>query len=176
MLITVDEYQEMLGLADVNEEKAESALEAAENLIEKYLRRRIAVQERTETTYFDMPCDRMQLKGYPVQEVGSLTGAEMKHLDAENGILRFARPVTGAVSCTYTGGMGTAPAAILQACALLAQAIEQSADNGGQTVMSERLDDYQVMFYNATEGRETKLEGFCPAAAALLNPYRGINR
>ena len=176
MLITVDDYMDMMGLADANEDRAASALEAAENLIEKYLRRRIEVREYTEKTYFDIPCDRMQLKGYPVQEVGSLTGAEMKHLDAENGIVRFVRPVIGAVSCTYTGGLGTVPAAIRQACALLAQAIEQSADNGGKTVMSERLGDYQVMFYNATEGRETKLEGFCPAAAALLNPYRGINR
>ena len=115
----------------------------------------------------------MQLRAYPVEKIEALTGAEQKHLDRENGILRFEKPACGAVVCRYTGGLEPIPAAILQACTLVTQALLQTADNGGKTLMSERLGDYQVMFYQGKEGQAASLEGLSPAAAALLAPYRG---
>lgn len=176
MLITMEEYRAMLGLEDVNEEQAEAAIRAAEELIGKYLRRRLALDEYTEERYFDAPRGGMQLRAYPVEEILEIEGAQVKHLDAENGILRFERPAAGAVRCRYRGGMDEIPMAIRQACALMAQALTESAGNGGRALMSERLGDYQVMFYNNQESRTASAEGLSPAAAALLAPYRSINR
>lgn len=175
MLITYEEYTAMMGNAEADREKTEAALDAAGEMIQKWLHRKILQGEYTEERYFDRPRDRMHLRGYPVAEVSLLTGARQKHLDKENGILRFEAPVCGAVSCTYTGGLEAIPTPIRQACALIAQALMQAADNGGKSMMSERLGDYQVMFYQAKEGRESELDGLSPAAAALLAPYRGIN-
>jgi hypothetical protein len=55
----------------------------------------------------------------------------------------------GIYRVTYTGGLDPVPAPIKQAIALLVAALNNTVENKGQQVASERLSDYQVIYAHA---------------------------
>lgn len=170
MLLEVDDLKYMIpDLAESDEDALKVMLQAASDLIEMQLNRKLMLEERVQTRMHSGQV--VLLDAYPVKSVQSvkLNGAEVTgwQADAERGIMYLPEPCRGILEITYSGGFTKAPAAIQQACALMVASMIRSAEAGGQAIMSERLGDYQMQFY------QSGTEKLSPAAEALIAPYRG---
>lgn len=173
-LITADEFYTMTGKdsAVIAREMLEGLLEAASGVAEIKLARKIKLGEYVQQRFI---AGRMALlEAYPVERVDKVTvdGREIADwkLDAANGILRLPWHIEGLLEVTYTGGMEHVPMAVKQACALIALSLNSAMENEGQTLMSERLGDYQMMYYQP--GAKGQSMSVSPAADALLTPYK----
>jgi hypothetical protein len=175
-LMSVEELATMTGVSenDLNEDQAEALIDAAFSLIEAHLGRKLERGAYTQTRF--RAGDTVLLDGYPVASVSSVTvdGKNVTDwkLDGENGILRFDEAVDGLVEVSYVGGLEEIPRAMKQAAALIVGSAQKSLENGGQTLMSERLSDYQMMYYQPTGGGAGGVASISPAAAALLLPWK----
>lgn len=176
MLIDVAQLSQMTGrkISDADESAMlETLIEAASGLIELRLGRKLALDDYVQRHFHHG--DTALLEAYPVEQVTSvrLDGIELTDwkLDDEAGILRFPRRVCGQLEVSYRGGFDEIPPAILQACALIALSLRRSVENDGQTLMSERLGDYQMMYYQQQSSSQGA-GAISPVADALLLPYR----
>ncbi len=176
MLIEVDQLARMTGrqISGADESALfETLIEAASDLIERKLGRRLALGDYVQRHFHHG--DTALLEAYPVERVSSalLDGIELTEwkLDDEAGILRFPRRICGQLEVRYRGGFAEIPAAIQQACALIALSLRRSVENDGQMLMSERLGDYQMMYYQQ-QPTSQGAGAISPAADALLLPYK----
>ncbi len=177
-IVTAAEVQTMLGLGEDDlGGRLQGLVDAACAMAEEYLSRWVTVKEYTQV------CSggggALVLKAYPVESITEVTmdGVVVPggHLDKDSGLLyreegRVWPPMPGGYLVKYTGGLEPVPAPIKQAAALLVAALNNTVENKGQQVASERLSDYQVS-YARPEGA-AGLEALSVAAAALLRPYR----
>lgn len=177
MLMSLEELRGMAtDIADAGDEALTQALAAASGLIEARLGRKLLKGDYTYSQL--LPEGRVVLlDAWPVTEVRAvkIDGAATERwlLDAERGIILLDRPPHALVAVEYTGGLDYVPVPIRQAVALTALAIHSSVEHKGQTLMSERLGDYQEMYYNAAEGK-TISAALSPAAEALIAPWRRV--
>ena len=176
--MTAAEVQTMLGLGQDNlGGRLDGLVAAACAMAEEYLNRWIDKKEYTQV------CSggggALVLKAYPVESVMevAMDGAPVPgvFLDADKGLLyrtggRQWPPLPGGYVVKYTGGLTTIPAPIKQAVAMLVAAMNNTVENKGQQVASERLSDYQVSYARPADA--AGLEALSVAAAALLRPYR----
>lgn len=174
-LMTVDELAQMTGrtFSDPAEKAMlETMIDAASGIIEQQLGRKLALGDYVQR-HFHLG-DTALLEAYPVETVTAvrLDDGELTQwqLDDQAGILRFPRRLCGRLEVQYRGGFTEIPTAILQACALIVLSLRQSMANEGQVLMSERLGDYQMMYYQqqTASGSAT----ISPAATALLLPWK----
>lgn len=170
--LTEDEYTDLTG--SETDFGTEARIAAAEELVDGYLRRQLVLERRTETA--EAEGLSMLLKAYPVTEIESVTDGDGSPLayraNMDSGILRLnALPAGGCVTVIYTGGLEDIPSAVKYAVALLTQAIGVSAENGGRSITSERLDGYSVTY--SENDNSGPLPSLSRAAAALLAPFRG---
>lgn len=149
---------------------------AVTQMIETYLRRRVVLDTYTET----LPgAEMVLLHAYPVEEIVSVTDAAGKSLsyqiEMQEGVLRIIGTPPDRVKVVYRGGYDemSMPMPIKYAAAILAQGLQKAVESGGQILMSERLSDYQVMYYNASGSGSGNTSAIAPAAMALLAPYKG---
>lgn len=177
MLMTIEELMLMAAeAADDSDEHLTLALQAASELIEARLGRKLL---KGNYVYSRMlPEGRVVLlEAWPVTEVASVQVDRQEtdgwELDAERGILLLERPAVKRVTVLYTGGLDAVPEPVKQAVVLTALAIRTSTEHQGQTLMSERLGDYQEMYYNAAEGNQLSAV-LSPAAEALIAPWRRV--
>lgn len=177
-IVTAADVQTMLGLgSDDLGGRLTGLLEAASAMAEEYLNRWITEKEYTQVCSGGGPA--LVLKAYPMKygTVISFEGAIVSGvvLDNEKGLLyredgRTWPSMPGGYHVTYTGGLSEVPAPIKQAIALLVAALNNTVENKGQQVASERLSDYQVSYARPVDA--AGLETLSVAAAALLRPYR----
>ena len=160
--------------------------QAGMEMIEKYLDRGLALQERTET-YPLLPT--AALHSWPVKSVASVekgagtwpAGCDMEwRLDAQNGVLYMDEmvrhiyvaeiQVMPMVVVTYTAGFGTMPSPICCALSQLCMAMQQAAMNAGQQITQQMIDGYQVT-YSSRNASGSALEMLSPAACILLDGF-----
>lgn len=172
--VDVSAFVRMTGAEE--SEALDLQIAAAEDLTDQYLGRTLEYGADTDVICPDDPRAVLLLKAYPVaaiadisDEIGMVTDYRA---DLEAGIVRLARPTRGDITINYTGGCATIPGAVKYAVVLLAQALISAGEYGGTNIMSERLDDYQIMYYNK-ENASASVPALSRAAAALLAPYRG---
>lgn len=155
------------------DEQLSMLIEAASGLIETRLGRRLEYDDYTQQKFASGRT--VLLEAWPVEKIRSVTmnGETVNGwlLDADHGILMLPDGCCGLLTVKYTGGPEDIPAALKQACALTVLAMSRAIENGGQTLMSERLGDYQMMYYNNPAG--SAIPALSPAAEALIAPYRG---
>lgn len=151
--------------------------DAANVMVEEYLNRWIDRKEYTQVCSGGGAA--LVLRAYPVapDTVVNLEGVIESgiSLDAEKGLLyrgggRIWPAIPGGYRVSYTGGLSVIPTPIKQAAALLVAALNNTVENKGQQVASERLSDYQVSYSRQADAEG--LEALSVAAAALLQPYR----
>lgn len=178
-IVTAAEVQTMLGLGSDDDMggRLQGLVDAACALAEEYLNRWITKKEYTQVC--SGGGSALVLKAYPLDPgtVVNLEGVVEAgiSLDAEKGLLyrgggRIWPAIPGGYRVTYTGGLSEIPAPIKQAVALLVAALNNTVENKGQQVASERLSDYQVSYSRPADA--AGLEALSVAAAALLRPYR----
>ena len=177
-IVTAAEVKIMLGLGEDDlGGRLEGLTDAASAMAEEYLNRKLTRKEYTQVC--SGGGSALVLKAYPVETVTEITfdgvGVTGGYLDKDAGLLyreggRLWPPMPGGYLVTYTGGLSDIPAPIKQAVALLVAALNNTVENNGQQVASERLSDYQVS-YSRPDGA-AGLEALSVAAAALLRPYR----
>lgn len=177
-IVTAAEVQTMLGLGNDNlGGRLDGLVAAACAMAEEYLNRWIDKKEYTQVC--SGGGSALTLKAYPVASdtIVKLEGVLVADtsLDAEKGLLyrgggRTWPPMPGGYRVTYTGGLSDVPAPVKQAVALLVAALNNTVENKGQQVASERLSDYQVTYARPADAGG--LEALSVAAAALLRPYR----
>lgn len=175
-LITVEQLAQMTGRKISGTDEAamlEALIDAASGLIEVKLGRKLALDDYVQRRF--LLGNTALLGAYPVESIASvcLDGVELTSwkLDDAAGILRFPRRVCGQLEVSYRGGYEEIPAAIMQACALITLSLRRSMENDGQTLMSERLGDYQMMYYQQQSSAQST-GAISPAAEALLLPYK----
>lgn len=173
MLLNVDEFYQITGKteSDIGAEKLGALLEAASGVVEIRLGRKLAHGDYAVRRFHS---GRVALlDAYPVTEVRKvlLDGVPLTswQLDQDSGILRMPWHVEGLLEVEYTGGLKKIPMAVKQACAMIVLSLNTSLENDGQTLMSERLDGYQMMYYQPEKTGGTTLS---PAAEALLLPWK----
>ena len=162
------------------DEVLEALLAAGESAIETYLGRKLGVMERTETHWSETPRRVISLRAWPVTTIASVADENGVRSDfillAEQGQLFFHRPIEGVVTVTYTGGLDPIPADIEQAMALIVSSLSQAQESGGQTIVSERLGDWQATYSTSASANGGAAVGslgtVSQAAMALLDPYR----
>lgn len=146
--------------------------------IERYIGRKLESARRVES---HLAQSVILLDAWPVTELegvsldGTALDAGDAALDAERGILTLRSQTTGKTAeVTYTGGFTaeTMPKPILTACALMVSSMMSATQNGGQQIIQQSLDGYQVTYQSRYTGGG-ELETLSPAAAILLKPYRG---
>lgn len=120
------------------------------------------VSQITVTVILEGVCDtRLKLPGAPVTAVHAVALDEVPVFDyrLSNGALwRSAGWGDGAVEVTYTYGLPTIPADIVDlTCRLAAQALAayRNGDPAGRAVESERIGDYSVKYANSETGTMT---------------------
>jgi len=151
-IVTVADVQAMLGLgADDMSGRLSGLVDAACVMVEEYLNRWLT--KKVYTQVCSGGGEAPTLKAYTVEAVTEvmLDGVVVPGgvLDADKGLLyrqggRPWPPMPGGYRVTYTGGLSEVPAPIKQACALLVAALDNTVQNKGQQVVSERLSEYQV--------------------------------
>ena len=174
-LLTVEEFYAITGKseAEIGAEMLEALIGAASGMVEIKLGRKLALDDHVQRRFH--AGRTVLLEAYPVMSVSEvlLDGVPLEkwQLEEESGILRLPWNVEGLLEVKYRGGLNPIPMAIRQACALMALSLNSSVVNDGQSVMSERLDGYQMMYYQPKQesGRAPSLS---PAADALLLPWR----
>lgn len=164
----------------LNDEALEALLSAAESAVETYLGRSIKRKERTEEHWSETPRRVISLRAWPVTAIASVADESGMRSDyillAGQGQIFLRQPAAGMVTVTYTGGLDPVPADIEQAMALIVSSLSQAQESGGQTIVSERLGDWQATY--ATSGSASggmaagSLGSVSMAAMALLDPYR----
>lgn len=177
-IVTVAEVQTMLGLGEDDlGGRIPGLTDAACVMAEEFLNRWIIKKEYTQVC--SGGGESLTLKAYPVEAVTEVTldGSNVPGgvLDTDKGLLyrtggRQWPPMPGGYRVTYTGGLSEVPAPIKQAIALLVSALNNTVENKGQQVASERLSEYQVSYTRPADA--SGLEALSVAAAALLRPYR----
>lgn len=183
-LIEVNRLKEIAGIPieDATQDAYLAALaDAASEVIELYLRRHLELKERTEVLHQSGAC--LRLRGYPVTDVDTVSagGAIITdyQIDAEAGLLYREGgwpAVPLGYEVTYTGGFSTPyPAALQQAALMVALQLKAAASQGGMGMASERLGDYSITYMSprGAAGTAAGLDALNPAAAALLQPYKG---
>lgn len=174
-LLTADEFYTMTGRspAEISEEMLEMLIEAASGMVEIKLGRKLALGEYVQRRFHFG--QTVLLEAYPVKHVAAVrldgTDVDGWQLDDAAGILRLPQFCEGLLEVEYEGGLEETPMAIRQACALIALSLNSSMENEGQTVMSERLDGYQMMYYQAKQD-SGQAPALSPAADALLMPWK----
>ena len=164
----------------IGDDALDALLAAARAAVETYLGRGLQLKRRTEQHWSEEPRRVISLHAWPVTAIESVTDANGARSDyillTARGQILLDRPVSGQVTVTYTGGLEPIPADIEQAEALIVSSLSQAQQNGGQTVVSERLGDWQATYSpSAHAGGGARLEGLggvSMAAMALLDPYR----
>ncbi len=170
--LTTDEFYAMTGKtdSDIGEDMLEALIEAASGMAEMKLGRKLALGDYAQRRFH--AGRTALLEAYPVESVTAVrldgVALDQWQLDAENGILRLPWNVEGLLEVEYTGGLEEIPIAVKQACALIALSLNTSIENSGQMLMSERLSDYQMMYYQQQNGSAS----ISPAADALLLPWK----
>lgn len=171
-LLTVTEL-EQLTAAPVGNDQAQmmdALIETATGMIERRLGRKLERGEYSVDRF--VHARTVLLDAYPVETVRyvRLDGATLDGwtLDTESGILTLPNRMCGRLEVEYRGGFTEIPAAIKQACALMVLSLRRSVENDGQALMSERLGDYQMMYYQQA-GAATSIS---PVADALLLPWK----
>ena len=173
-LITTDEFYNLTGKSDteIYRDMLEGLLDAASGMVEIKLARKLALGDYVQRRFHSGRV--VLLEAYPVKEISRVLmddkPVESWQLDENAGILRLPWHMEGLLQVEYRGGMEPIPMAIRQACALIALSLNSAIENSGQTVMSERLDGYQMMYYQpAQNGQQMSVS---PAADALLTPWK----
>ena len=171
-LLTVTELEQLTAtdLEDSQSLMYEALIETASGMIEKRLGRKLEMGDHYAARF--VHGRTVLLDAYPVERVDyvGLDGAELDGwtLDAESGILTLPQRVCGRIEVEYRGGFTEIPAAIKQACALMVLSLRRSMENDGQALMSERLGDYQMMYYQQSGAAAS----ISPVADALLLPWK----
>ncbi len=179
--MTTAEYRERYDPeGTMADEVLEALLAAGESAVEAYLGRKLGVAERTEEHWSETPRRVISLRAWPVTAIASVADENGTRSDfillAEQGQIFLQRPAAGLVTVTYTGGLDPIPADIEQAMALIVSSLGQAQESSGQTIVSERLGDWQATY--ATSGAASggvaagSLGSVSQAAMALLDPYR----
>lgn len=179
-LITPQEAQSMLGIADDLEGRLPLLLETASGLIEEHLNRRLLKEAYTQQCVGGGQL--LYLSAFPVESVVSVScegeSIEDFHVAADYGVLVRKAGWPNAwpgYAVSYVGGYAPSdiPLPIKQACALLALSLNEGVMHAGQKVASEAIGDYRVSYMtDAVKGQG--LEALSPTAASLLRPYRRI--
>lgn len=184
-LIELADAKKLLGIPamDTSQDEQLSALiSAASEMIEVYLRRKLRKGEHTDVAWQQGEC--LWLRAFPVEAVSEVrAGADLIDIayviDKEAGMLRRTDghpwPIhPEGYTVKYTGGLGTIPAPISQACAMLARQLGGSLENGG-VAASERIGDYSITYVQGSVGAGTGcgLDAFSPAISAMLRPWMG---
>jgi hypothetical protein len=177
-IVTAADVQTMLGFGEDDlGGRLEALTEAASAMAEEFLNRWVTKQAYTQVC--SGGGSALTLKAYPVETLTEITfdgvGVTGGYLDKDAGLLyreggRIWPPMPGGYLVKYTGGLEPVPAPIKQAIALLVAALNNTVENKGQQVASERLSDYQVSYSRPADA--AGLEVLSVAAAALLRPYR----
>jgi hypothetical protein len=84
----------------------------------------------------------------------------------------MAREFIGASGVAQVEAEATFPPAVKFACALIIPALTDAVTHSGRQLTAEAIGDYRAT-YAKPDG--DGLASFCPAAAALLRPYRTPN-
>lgn len=179
--MTTEEYREKYDPAEgLSDAALEALLAAAQSAVEAYLGRGLGLAERTEEHWSETPRRVIALRAWPVTAVASVADEGGARSDfillAAQGQLFFHAPAAGMVRVAYTGGLEPVPADVERAMALIVSALGQAQESGGQTIVSERLGDWQATYASsgtASAPAEARgLASLSQAAAALLDPYR----
>ena len=184
-LLTPEEAKGLSGGA-LTEWEADLYLPAALEMAEEYLNRRLEYRE-DETEVFDGGQRVYLLRRYPVEQVHEFTVCgedfepEFWHLDAEHGVIRINRAALyggmADVRIRYAGGWTkeNAPAKLKIALSVLACALRDAAENGGEPVSAngERIGNYQAGYIQQGKSDAHGLRMIAPAAEALLRGYAG---
>ncbi len=172
MLLTLEELKTMAPDLTGSDEALSDLIAAASALIEARLGRRL---EKDDYDYRQLLPDGriVLLPAWPVDEVRAVRadGQAVADwlLDGPRGVLLLPLTPARLVEVEYTGGVDEIPAATRQAAGLTVLAMSRTVENSGQTLMSERLGDYQEMYYNS---ESTTTQALSPAAEALIAPWR----
>lgn len=171
-LLTVSELEQLTATAVDSDQSQmiDALIETATGMIERRLDRKLERGDYTISRF--VHARTVLLEAYPVEAVHSvrLDGATLVGwtLDAEAGILTLPQRMCGQLEVAYRGGFAEIPAAIKQACALMVLSLRRSMENDGQALMSERLGDYQMMYYQ----QQGAAASISPVADALLLPWK----
>jgi Phage gp6-like head-tail connector protein len=186
-LITLEELKLHLGITTTTEdERLESAITLASELIAAYCGRRFAFANAIETFTFDeweqtRNNAALTLDLYPVVEIESVVsnGSELDEtaypLDAVGGLLWIASGRwSGTIVVTYSGGYflpDEAPAA-LTAAVIESIRLRQFTTARDPSISSLSHGDTRVSYFETAAS--TIEGGFSPTVMNLLNPYRRL--
>lgn len=186
-LLSVADAKVLIGIASDDssqDTRLTQLINAASEMIETFLRRKLAYGEHTDLAWQQGEC--LWLRAYPVEKIVSVTAAgdmvdpSLFTVHPDAGLIRRldGKPwpdLPGGYTVVYTGGLNEIPVAIKHACVLLMQQIGSALENNGGVVASERLGDYSVTYVNgaASGSAGGGLDAFSPAVTALLRPYMG---
>jgi len=160
----------------------QGALDAALDLVENYLDRKLEYKEETEH-YYDVSQHTLLAKRYPIESVKSSTTV-LAQIDLLKGIFHFGGGErVHEVTVVYTGGFKMFPSSLLLALWSVFDTVwadfgaagsASASTSGGPPVKSLKLGELGISFGTDSSASSSGSSGdfFSPVSIALLSPYR----
>lgn len=188
--ITIDQYRLQTGDSTTASALVQTRLDEAEALVEDYLRRELASEQRTEKVRWSRTC-RVYPKHTPITEVPATaaysvedeaTIIDVGYSAVDQAVGEWPAPIPDDYRhnapyalITYTGGWtaDTMPKTLVRIVSQLAYRLGNQSAIGGPGVSSASVGDVSVSYsQKAIDGATHPVDALLPLSSVMLKPYR----